>query len=153
MEYRKDHRQPKRRPGEADYFSKVVFILFIFLFIILFILFSTVYFPRRLLFFNILFFTRRHLSFVFSYYFSHVIFISKDYFIFKRPQKMSGADGKINLWKISRGSAPIPVFFYLLFVSLAAGFLLSNSLWDDMEVPSESFHWSSWDSRTCLWMR
>ena len=62
---------------------------------------------------------------------------------------MSGADGKINLWKISRGSAPIPVFFYLLFVSLAAGFLLSNSLWDDMEVPSESFHWSSWDSRTC----
>ena len=24
-----------------------------------------------------------------------------------------------------------------------------DSLWDDMEVPSESFHWSSWDSRTC----
>ena len=23
------------------------------------------------------------------------------------------------------------------------------SLWDDMEVPEESFHWSSWDSRTC----
>ena len=26
---------------------------------------------------------------------------------------------------------------------------LKISLWDDMEVPSESFHWSSWDSRTC----
>jgi len=23
------------------------------------------------------------------------------------------------------------------------------SCWDDMEVPEESFHWSSWDSRTC----
>jgi len=23
------------------------------------------------------------------------------------------------------------------------------NLWDDMEVPEESFHWSSWDSRTC----
>ena len=27
--------------------------------------------------------------------------------------------------------------------------LLKISLWDDMEVPEESFHWSSWDSRTC----
>ena len=27
--------------------------------------------------------------------------------------------------------------------------LIKISLWDDMEVPSESFHWSSWDSRTC----
>ena len=23
------------------------------------------------------------------------------------------------------------------------------SCWDDMEVPEETFHWSSWDSRTC----
>ena len=27
--------------------------------------------------------------------------------------------------------------------------LLKISLWDDMEVPEESFHWSSWDSWTC----
>ena len=34
--------------------------------------------------------------------------------------------------------------------SLVVSFSLTKiSCWDDMEVPEESFHWSSWDSRTC----
>ena len=37
-------------------------------------------------------------------------------------------------------------FFFSLVVSFS---LTKISCWDDMEVPEESFHWSSWDSRTC----
>ena len=37
-----------------------------------------------------------------------------------------------------------------IFFSLVVSFSLTKiSCWDDMEVPEESFHWSSWDSRTC----
>ena len=38
----------------------------------------------------------------------------------------------------------------IIFFSLVVSFSLTKiSCWDDMEVPEESFHWSSWDSRTC----
>ena len=38
--------------------------------------------------------------------------------------------------------------FSCIFSFISKGYQRLN-LWDDMEVPEESFHWSSWDSRTC----